>query len=50
MEKDSDDRELSMDELNLVNGGAAIPPLTPHIRQDDRGAGNGLFGIVDDSV
>ena len=50
MNEDTHERELSMDELDLVSGAGAIAPLTPSTRLLAREAALGRQGIVDDSV
>jgi hypothetical protein len=51
--KDDDDcreRELSVDELELVTGTGAILPLTQYAGQPIRLPRNAHYGVCDDSV
>lgn len=50
MHEDTRERELSMDELDLVSGSGAIAPLTQRAGQVGREPAHGWQGIVDDSV
>jgi hypothetical protein len=50
MNDDTRERELRMDELDVVSGGGANVPSTQRARQIGHKAADGLRGIVDDSV
>jgi hypothetical protein len=50
MNDDSRERELSMDELDMVSGTGATLPLTQRPGQAGLQPVHGRFGIVDDSV
>ena len=50
MNEDPRERELSMDELDLVSGSGAIAPLTQRAGQIGRELAHARQGVVDDSV
>jgi len=50
MNEEPHERELSVDELDLVSGGGAIAPLTERAGLVGREPAHGRQGIVDDSV